>query len=125
MRAGQANCAVAAFIPGVDAIKSGIEGAIRAGTLNEAKIVTLSRRQKSPYETLGMVGAAAGCDSVGGRSDVRGIEGVEVACDCVEACVGGGEAPKIFAKRASLYTQMAMLTAVVEINLAGPGVTVE
>lgn len=47
MRAGQANCAVAAFMAGEDAMKSGIEGAIRGGTLNEAKIVMLSRRQKS------------------------------------------------------------------------------
>lgn len=39
--------------------------------------------------------------------------------------VGGGLAPNIFAKRASLYTQMAMFTAVVEMNLAGPAVTVE
>lgn len=72
-----------------------------------------------------------GCGGIGGRSVVRGIEVVEYACvcececDCVAVCVGGGEAPKIFAKRASLYTQMAMLTAVVVMNLAGPGVTVE
>lgn len=32
---------------GVEAMKSGIEGPIREGTLKEAKIVTLSRRQKS------------------------------------------------------------------------------
>lgn len=44
--------------------------------------------------------------------------------DCCEP-EAGGDAPNIFAKRASLYTQMAMLTAVVEMNLAGPGVTVE
>ena len=46
MRAGQANWAVAAFMDGVDAMKSGIDGAMRAGTLKEAKMVTLSRRQK-------------------------------------------------------------------------------
>lgn len=46
MSAGQANCAVAAFILGVEAIKSGIEGAMSVGTLKEANIVTLSRRQK-------------------------------------------------------------------------------
>lgn len=31
---------------GVAAMKSGIEGAMSGGMLNEAKIVTLSRRQK-------------------------------------------------------------------------------
>jgi hypothetical protein len=46
MRAGQENCARADFIPGVEATKSGIEGAMRAGMLNDAKIVMLSRRQK-------------------------------------------------------------------------------
>lgn len=46
MRAGLANWAMAAFMPGVEAMESGIEGAIRAGTLKEAKMVTLSRRQK-------------------------------------------------------------------------------
>ncbi len=62
---------------------------------------------------------------------VREIDAVEYArfckydCDRGAGCVGGGEAPKIFAKRASLYTQMAMLTAVVVMNLAGPAVTVE
>jgi hypothetical protein len=110
---------------GVDAMKSGIEGAMSAGTLKEAKIVILSRRQKSEYETLGIVGAAMGCEGIGGRSDVREIDGVEGACDCGADCAWGGEAPNNFAKRASLYTQMAILTAVVEMNLAGPGVTVE
>jgi hypothetical protein len=65
IRAGQANCAVAAFMLGVDAMKSGIEGAISGGTLKEAKIVTLSRRQKREYENLGMVGAAAACEGIG------------------------------------------------------------
>lgn len=44
--AGQENCATAAFMAGVGAMKSGIFGARRGGTLKEAKIVTLSRRQK-------------------------------------------------------------------------------
>lgn len=47
IRAGQANCAVAPFMEGVEAMKSGIEGAMRGGMLKEAKMVTLSRRQKS------------------------------------------------------------------------------
>jgi hypothetical protein len=37
---------MADFMPGVAATKSGIEGAIKAGMLKEAKIVMLSRRQK-------------------------------------------------------------------------------
>lgn len=126
IRAGQANCAIAAFMLGVDAMKSGIDGAISVGTLKEAKMVTLSRRQKREYESLGMVGAATDCEGIGWQTDdVRGGEGVVCDWDCVPVCAGGGEAPKIFAKRASLYTQMAMLTAVVEMNLAGPAVTVE
>jgi hypothetical protein len=57
MRAGQLNCAMAAFSAGVAAIESGIEGAMSAGMLKEAKIVMLSRRQKSVYEILGTLGA--------------------------------------------------------------------
>lgn len=47
INAGQANCAIAAFMSGVEAIKSGIEGATTGGMLKEAKMVILSRRQKS------------------------------------------------------------------------------
>ncbi len=57
MSAGQLNCAIAAFIPGVAAMASGIDGATRAGILNEAKIVMLSRRQNRVYEILGTLGA--------------------------------------------------------------------
>ena len=80
---------------------------------------------------MGIVGAAMGCAGIGARSAVCGIDAAEYArfckCDCdrVASCAGGGDAPKIFAKRASLYTQMAMFTAVVVMNLTGPGVTVE
>lgn len=45
--AGQANCAMAAFMPGVAATESGMDGAMRGGMLNEAKMVMLSRRQNS------------------------------------------------------------------------------
>lgn len=38
---------------------------------------------------------------------------------------GGVFAPKSFANRASLYTQIPMFTAVVVMNLAVPGKTVE
>ena len=48
IRAGQENWAIVAFMRGVSARKSGIEGAIREGTLKEAKMVMLSRRQKRP-----------------------------------------------------------------------------
>ena len=48
IRAGQENWAMVAFMRGVSARKSGIEGAIREGTLKEAKMVMLSRRQKRP-----------------------------------------------------------------------------
>lgn len=58
-------------------------------------------------------------ENIWGRGDGPGEDDDPCAPDA------GGEAPNIFAKRASLYTQMAMLTAVVERNLAGPGVTVE
>lgn len=44
--AGQANCAMLDFMVGLEARKSGIEGAMRAGMLKEAQIVMLSRRQK-------------------------------------------------------------------------------
>lgn len=57
MSAGQLNCARAAFIPGVAATASGIDGAIKAGILKEAKIVMLSRRQNRVYEILGTLGA--------------------------------------------------------------------
>ena len=57
--AGLAICARAAFPAVVAARASGMDGAINAGTLKEAKIVTLSRRQKREYETFGMVGAVA------------------------------------------------------------------
>lgn len=61
--AGQANCAIAAFMSGVEATKSGIEDATSGGMLKEAKIVMLSRRQKSEYEILGTwtVAVADGC----------------------------------------------------------------
>lgn len=89
-------------------MKSGIEGAIRGGTLNEAKMVMLSRRQNRVYETLGIWGPVA--VALGWH-----VDGDEPEF---------GWAPKILAKRASLYTQIAMLTTVVEMNFAGPGVTV-
>lgn len=44
-------------MPGVEAIQSGTEGAIKGGTLKDAKIVTLSLKQNNAYETLGIVGA--------------------------------------------------------------------
>lgn len=46
MRAGQENWASAIFMESVGARKSGIRGARSGGTLKEAKMVTLSRRQK-------------------------------------------------------------------------------
>lgn len=45
-RAGQANCAMLYFMECVEAMESGIDGAMRIGMLKEAKIVRLSRRQK-------------------------------------------------------------------------------
>lgn len=45
-RAGQENCAIVYFMEGVGAMESGIEGAMRMGTLKEANMVRLSRRQK-------------------------------------------------------------------------------
>lgn len=108
--AGHENCATAAFIDGVLAMKSGIEGAIRGGMLNEAKMVILSRRQKREYETLGIWGP------------VTVALGWHVDGDDDPWAFGFG--PKILAKRASLYTQIAMLTVVVVMNFAGPGVTV-
>lgn len=110
-------------------MKSGIEGAIRGGTLKEAKIVMLSRRQKSPYEIVGIFGAAAVMcgwqlyfDACAGAAGA-GVEPVVPGWPA--GVVGGGFAPKILAKRASLYTQIAMFTTVVEMNFAGPAVTVE
>lgn len=47
---------MAAFIPAVGAMESGILCAINGGTLNDAKTVTLSRRQKSEYDTFGTWG---------------------------------------------------------------------
>lgn len=61
----------------------------------------------------------------GGWSAVRGklyIQDEEKEGACRE---GEDVAPKILANRASLYTHIAMLTIVVEMNFAGPGVTVE
>ena len=56
-------------------------------------------------------------------------EGVGILDDCDadagSGVLGGGLAPKILAKRASLYTHIAMFTVVVVMNLAGPGVMVE
>ena len=46
--AGHANCAMPYFIDGVDAMASGIDGAIRIGILKEAKMVRASRKQKRP-----------------------------------------------------------------------------
>lgn len=43
-------------MPGVEAIQSGNEGAIKGGILKDAKIVTLSLKQNNAYETLGIVG---------------------------------------------------------------------
>lgn len=76
--AGQANCAIAAFMSGVEAAKSGIEGATSGGMLKEAKIVMLSRRQKSEYEILGtwMVAAADGCGWQVDGDAVPGVPGV-------------------------------------------------
>lgn len=54
---------------------------------------------------------------------VAAAEAAAFAGSLEEDC--GDEAPKIFANRASLYTQMAMFTLVVVRNLAVPGVTVE
>lgn len=73
-----------------------------------------------------MAGAAAapGCFGVGTGWQEKGCGLGDGPGGCFEP-EGGGDAPNIFAKRASLYTQMAMLTAVVEMNFAGPGVTVE
>lgn len=109
-------------------MKSGIEGAIRGGTLKEAKIVMLSRRQKSPYEIVGIFGALAvmcgwqlyfdACVDAAGAGLEPAVPG------WLAGVVGGGFAPKILAKRASLYTQIAMFTTVVEMNFAGPAVTV-
>lgn len=99
------------FILGVGATQSGIEGATRAGTLKDAKMVTLSRRQKREYEIFGILGAG------GGVSAPAGLELVDAE--------EGGDAPKSFANRASLYTQIAIFTLVVDTNLAGPAVTFE
>lgn len=44
-------------MPGVEAIQSGTEGAIKGGILKDAKIVTLSLKQNNAYETLGIFGA--------------------------------------------------------------------
>lgn len=99
IRAGHANWAMAAFIPGVEATKSGMEGAMSGGMLKDAKTVTLSRRQKSEYEILGTVGTAEEDEDCG--------------------------APKNLANRESLYTHRPMLTVVVVRNLAVPGNTVE
>lgn len=76
---------------------------------------------------MGIVGAAGRDDGTGGRRVVVLAEGVGIlgAFDDGSGVVGGGLAPNIRAKRASLYTQMAMFTVVVAINLAGPGVMVE
>lgn len=122
--AGHANWARAAFIFGVDAIKSGIDGAIRAGTLKEAKIVTLSRRQKSVYDILGIWGGAFFTAAVAAAvaADTAAADDVPDGWHWVEGLVDG---PNSFAKRASLYTQMDMLTVVVVRNFAVPGVTVE
>lgn len=46
INAGQANCAMAAFMWGVEARVSGMAGAMKGGMLKEAKMVMLSRRQK-------------------------------------------------------------------------------
>ena len=46
IRAGQANCANAAFMSGVEARAVGMDGAMSGGMLKEAKMVMLSRRQK-------------------------------------------------------------------------------
>lgn len=111
IRAGQANCAMDAFMPGVGAIQSGIEGAMSGGTLKDAKMVTLSRRQKRVYEIFGILGTGGGV-------------GAEIGFGPVDV-EGGGDAPKSFANLASLYTQIAIFTLVVETNLAVPGVTFE
>lgn len=44
-------------MPGVEAIQSGTEDAIKGGILKDAKIVTLSLKQNKAYETLGILGA--------------------------------------------------------------------
>ena len=139
IRAGQENCASAVFMDADGAIMSGIFGARSGGTLNDAKMVTLSRRQKSVYEVMGirLTGAAAagGCGVDLGGTDGDGDDGafagpaVSVGEELEDGAEeeedeGAGDAPNILANLASLYTQIDMLTVVVVRNLPNPGVTV-
>jgi hypothetical protein len=98
-------------------MQSGIEGAIKVGTLKDANIVTLSLRQNKVYEILGIwrVFFAAFAAAAVTAAEAVGWQVVE----------GLLEGPKIFANRASLYTQIDIFTVVVARNLAVPGVTVE
>jgi hypothetical protein len=95
-----------------------MEGAMRSGILKDAKIVTLSRRQKSMYEVLGILAAVFAAVTAAAAT---GLE------DGRDDDVGDGpdEGPNIFANLASLYTHIDMFTAVVVTNFAVPGVTVE
>jgi hypothetical protein len=131
INAGHANCAMAAFMPGVEATKSGMEGAINGGILKDAKIVMLSRKQKSVNDVLGILGGwfaivvvvtlAAVAPAVPVLVAVAMVVGAAEGWHWVDGLLDG---PNSFANRASLYTQMAIFTVVVVRNFAVPGVTV-
>lgn len=119
---------------GVAASESGISGAMSAGMLNEAKIVMLSRRQKSVYEILGTCGTPApGPVPAPGPGRAEGVGwheagGVVIPCKGGYVCDGCGcvgLGPKMRANRASLYTHIPIFTIVVVRNFAVPGKTVE
>jgi hypothetical protein len=101
-----------------------MEGAMRSGTLKDAKIVTLSRRQKSIYEVLGILAAVFAAVTAAAATGLEDSRDDGVAGDNEEGD-GPDEGPNIFANLASLYTHIDMFTAVVVTNFAVPGVTVE
>jgi len=96
---------------------------MRSGTLKDAKMVTLSRRQKSIYELLGILAAVfAAAVTVAAATGLEGDIDDDVAGD--DEGDGPDKGPNIFANLASLYTHIDMFTAVVVTNFAVPGVTV-
>lgn len=111
---------MAYFDFGFDATASGTYLATMGGRLKEAKMVILSRKQKRPYDVIGIFGALCGRQAAAAL--ICGVTAAAVGAfaDADEGLFPCPWVPNILTNRESLYTHIDMFTMAVVRNFMNP-----